>query len=98
MMQCPRPQSEVRGFGDDREELQRWIGVLSGQMSTRAERHDRLQVLDSLLDELEELNLHDIPGLPAHLAQRLADSGVVVLGGTVSQGMTAVWNEQARRS
>jgi hypothetical protein len=66
-------------------------------MTTRAERNDRLQLLDGLLTELEELNLHEIPRVPDLLAQRLADSGVVVLGRTVAQGMTAVWTEQSRK-
>jgi hypothetical protein len=66
-------------------------------MTTRTERNDRLQLLDGLLTELEELNLRDIPRVPDLLAQRLAESGVVVLGGTVAQGLTAVWTEQSRR-
>lgn len=66
-------------------------------MTTRTERNDRLQLLDGLLTELEELNLRDIPRVPDLLAQRLAKSGVVVLGGTVAQGLTAVWTEQSRR-
>jgi hypothetical protein len=66
-------------------------------MPTRTERNDRLHVLDDLLTELEELNLNDVPVLPAHLAQRLADSGVIDFGGTVSEALAAVWKEQARR-
>ena len=73
------------------------VVVPCDEMTTRTARNDRLQLLDGLLDELEELNLRDIAHVPAPLAQRLADSGVVVLGGTVSQGLTAVWTEQSRR-
>lgn len=66
-------------------------------MTTRTDRNNRLQLLDGLLTELEELNLLDIPRVPALLARRIADSGVVVLGSTVAQGLTAVWTEQSRR-
>ncbi len=66
-------------------------------MTTRTERNDRLQLLDGLLSELEELNLHDIPSVPDLLARRLADSGVVVRSSSVAHGLTAVWTEQSRR-
>lgn len=66
-------------------------------MTTRTERNNRLGLLDGLLNELEELNLRDIAHVPASLAQRMVDSGVVVIGGTVAQGLTAVWTEQSRR-
>ncbi len=66
-------------------------------MVTRTERNNRLQLLDGFLFELEELNMRDIRHVPGPLAQRLAESGVVVLGGTVAQGLTAVWIEQSRR-
>lgn len=67
------------------------------EMVTRTERNTRMQLLDGFLSELEELNLRDVRHVPGPLAQRLAEAGVVVLGGTVAHGLSAVWIEQSRR-
>jgi len=74
-----------------------WVVIRVEMQGDDKDRRARLHELDTILDALEQLNLHDNTSLPKHLRDSLESAGVSVSPrATITELIERVWEAQER--